>query len=108
METSMTLVSLIDRIYDILGAETKYTVYGKSPTNTTLEYPCIVIRYDNNHTRRADNGVYMKRKKYTLTVITKDIFDTTHDLLEEKLPYCRVENTFISDDLYHYKLVLYY
>jgi len=108
MATSLTLASLIDRLYDILGAETKYTVYGKAPANTTLQYPCIVIKHDNNHDRRADNQIFFKRKKYTLTVITKDILDTTYDLIEESLPYCRVENNFINDNLYHYKLVLYY
>lgn len=108
METSKTLTSLINHIYDILGSKTKYTVYGKPPGNTTLEYPCIIIRLDNSHTKRADNKIYLKRKKYTLTVITKDIFDITYDKLEEELDYCRFENQFISDNLYHYKLVLYY
>lgn len=108
METSKTLASLIDLIYDILGEKTKYTVYGKAPANTTLEYPCVVIKLDNSHTRRADDKVYMRRKRYTLTIITKDIFDTTYDLLEEELPYCRFENDWITDNLYHYKLVLYY
>lgn len=103
-----TLTDLIDTIYNVLGEDTPYTVYGKAPENTALSYPCIMIKLDNNHARRADDRPYMKLKKYTLTVITKDVFDTTYDLLEDHIPYCRFENNFISDQLYHYKLVLYY
>lgn len=103
-----TLTDLINKLYDILGENTKYTVYGKPPTNTSLSYPCIIISLDNSHTRRANDKVYMKSHKYTLTVITKDIFDDTYDLLEDNLQYCRFESKFISDNLYHYKLVLYF
>ena len=103
-----TLPDLIDKLYDILGENTKYTVYGKAPTNTRLEYPCIVIRLDNSHTRRADDLPYLKLKKYTLTIVTNDIFDTTYDLLEDSLQYCRMENNYIVDELYHYKMVLYF
>lgn len=103
-----TLPELIDKLYEILGENTKYTVYGKAPTNTTLSYPCIIIKLDTSHVRKADDVSYMKRKKYTLTLITTDILDTTYDLLEDNLPYCRFENNYISDQLYHYKLALYY
>lgn len=103
-----TLPELIDKLYEVLGENTEYTVYGKAPTNTTLSYPCIVIKLDTDHVRRADNRPYMKLKKYTLTLITSDIFDTTYDTLVDNLPYCRFENNYISDQLYHYKLVLYY
>lgn len=103
-----TLPDLIDKLYEVLGENTEYTVYGKAPTNTTLSYPCIVIKLDTDHVRRADNRPYMKLKKYTLTLITSDIFDNTYDKLVDNLPYCRFENNYISDQLYHYKLVLYY
>lgn len=103
-----SLTELIDDVYNLLGSETTYTVYGKPPENVSLSYPCIIISLDSSHTRRADDRTYMKLKKYTFTVITKDVFDTTYDLLEDHFPYCRFENNYITDELYHYKLSIYY
>lgn len=99
---------VIDYIYDTLGSDTTYKVYGRPPRNIQLEYPCVIISEDNSRVRHADNIVYIKKKKYTLTVITRDESDETYDMLEEKLKYCKYENRFISDNLYHYKLILYY
>lgn len=104
-----TLTELIGKFYDILGDNTKnYKVYGKPPTNTQLSYPCIIIQLDNSHIRKADECNYLKRKKYSITVITKDIFDTTYDDIEDGFQYCRLQNDYISDELYHYKMVLYF
>ena len=97
-----------DYICDILGSNTDYTVYVRPPRNVQLNYPCVIIAEDNSRVRHADNMIYIKKKKYTLTVITRDDSDETYDFLEENLRYCKYQNRFISDNLYHYKLILYY
>lgn len=99
---------LRDYIYEALGSETPYKVYVRPPRNTQLKYPCVIIKEDNSKVKHADDQIFMKHKKYTLTVITPDELDETYDILEETLKYCRYENQFISDNLYHYKLVIYY
>lgn len=110
MKTTPTprLYKLVDYIYDTLGSDTVYTVYGRAPRNVQLKYPCVIIKEDNSKLKHADDKRYFNMKKYSLTVVTDDESDETYDFLEKELKYCRYENNFISNNLYHYKLTLYY
>lgn len=104
-----TLPELIQHLNDILeeeGHECK--VYGQPPSNVRMVYPCIVIEENNSKIRHANNSIYKRMKHYTLTVISKDILDTTADDLEVDLAYCKYENHFVTDGLYHKKLSLYF
>lgn len=104
-----TLTELIEHLNDILEKEGhNYKVYGQPPANVRMIYPCIVIEEDNSKIRHANNKIYKRMKKYTLTVISKDILDTTADDLEYDLEYCKYENSFVTEGLYHKKLNLYF
>lgn len=91
---------------DILGSR---NVYFQPPESQQIEYPCIVYQLSNIWTVKADDAKYLKHKQYKVTIINEDPDDAAE--LAEKLldmQYCRFENTFVSDNLNHYVLTLFY
>jgi hypothetical protein len=92
-------------LYDVLRTICP-NVYYQPPENKKLKYPCIVYDLDNTPVLRADDRLYVRHKKYTVTVIDSDPYSTIPDLVLE-LPYCSHDRTFVTDNLYHYVLTLY-
>lgn len=81
----------------VLGSD---KVYFQPPASTTLTYPCIVYKRSGIKSLFGDNIPYFLAKEYTLTVIYKD---PDSDLMDKvaKLPKCKLDRTFTSDNLYH-------
>lgn len=84
------------------------TVYFQPPTGMRLSYPCIVYSKDSGDADYADNGTYRYTQRYEVTVITTD---PDCELPEEVLGHfkmCRMDRQFVTENLYHNVLVLYY
>lgn len=88
----------------ILGSR---NVYFQPPESFKLAYPCIVYERDDVWVDYADNTTYRTKKKYTVTVITKDPDSTIPDELL-KLPNCSFNRHFIVDNLNHDAFILYF
>ena len=82
-------------------------VYFQPPTGTSLSYPCIVYTLDNLDSVYADNAHYDINSRYTLTYITRDPDDENRIELV-KLPMCRFDRHYKSDNLNHYVYTIYY
>lgn len=82
----------------ILGSR---NVYFQPPESVKLKYPCIIYEFSSMETMKANNGKYIKHKKYIITAIDKDPESALPDKLIE-IPYCRFDRAFVSDNLYHY------
>lgn len=83
--------------------------YFEPPTNMQLKYPCIIYKLRGNEADFADNIRYMKRKIYTVTIITEDPDSEIPDILEEMFPYCSMDSPpFVVDGLHHYTYTLYF
>lgn len=101
MATRLELQTLLE---ELLGSR---HVYYQSPENVKMEYPAIRYKLGKISTDRANNAVYLKKKRYEIIVIAKK---PDHPVIEKllELQYCSHDRRYISDGLYHDVLTLYY
>lgn len=97
-------LDLHEMLCDILGSR---SVYFQPPESVRLVYPAIVYKLSNIRNRFADNRVYIQGDSYAITVITTD---PDSDIVRKisKLPQCRYDRDYISDNLYHTVFTLSY
>ena len=96
-------LELHETLCDVLGSR---NVYFQPPESVRMQYPCIVYRLydiDNNH---GDNLPYLQFFGYEVTLIHKDPDNTVAEALS-RLPSCRFNRFFTSENLNHYVFVLY-
>lgn len=82
-------------------------VYYDPPENLKMEYPAIRYSKSKIDSRHANDKIYKKMTRYELIVISrKPDIPVIDDLLE--LPYCSYDRHYVSDNLHHDVLTLYY
>lgn len=91
------------KLVKLLGSK---NVYFQPPTGTKLEYPCIVYNLSDANDAHAENRIYRRLYRYTLTYITKDPDDPKRDLIDD-LRYCAFDRFFTSDNLNHFVYTIY-
>lgn len=82
-------------------------VYFQPPESVKLIYPCIVYELSNEQFSHADNSLYSKRKRYSITIIDKNPDSSIPDGIE-KFKYCSFNRFFVSDNLNHFVYTIYY
>lgn len=92
-----TRLDLQTQLEAVLGSD---KVYFQPPASVVLTYPCIVYKRSGIKSRFGDNVPYFLSKEYKLTVIYRDPDSDLPDKLS-RLPKCRLDNVFTSDNLYH-------
>ncbi len=100
----MSRLKLHEILVTILGSR---HVYFQPPENIKLTYPCIVYGLSGADVRFADNKIYTRFKRYTITVIDENPDSEIPDKIAE-LPMCRFDRYFTSDNLNHYSFDLYF
>lgn len=96
-------VQLHRRLESVLGSK---AVYFQPPTGQRMSYPCIVYNLDTAYDVHANNHIYRRLYRYTMTYITKDPDDLRRDLLDD-LPYCSFNRFFAKDNLNHFVYTIY-
>lgn len=86
---------------------TNGNVYHQPPESLKMNYPCIVYERSEDYTAHADNRPYMRKMRYTVTLIDKQSVSDYLDQLMD-LPYCNYDRHFMADDLNHDVFTLYY
>ena len=81
----------------LLGSD---QVYFQPPTNTQLQYPCIIYSKDDEVTEHANNSPYTRRVRYEVTVIDPDP-DSLIPAKIAALPLCAFDRFYTSDKLNH-------
>lgn len=94
-------------LHDILK-EFSDNVYYQPPSNITLTYPCIIYNKNGKDRNYGNNAIYLGTQKYSLTVIDRDPDSIIADLLEDNLQYCAIVDNYVSDNLNHTSLTLYF
>lgn len=104
MPTNSKRLELHEILCDILESR---NVYFQPPESVKMKYPAIVYSVANINSKRADDGVYLSRRQYSVTVICKDP-DT--DLVDKvaALPLCDYDRHYTADNLNHDVFTLYY
>ena len=92
-------------LVNIIGAANR--VYFQPPSNLSMLYPCIVYKRDSAFVRHADNSPYLRKKRYTVTVIDKDPDSLIPDKVAS-LPLTAFSRHFTADNLNHDVYNVYY
>ena len=96
-------ISLHRKLEAVLGSK---NVYFQPPTGTKLAYPCIVYNLATANDVHANDHIYRRLYRFTLTYITKDPDDPKRDQIDD-LRYCAFDRYFASDNLNHYVYTIY-
>lgn len=99
-----TRIELHEILCNILGSR---NVYFQPPESVKMQYPCIVYKRSAVNTRFADNEIYMRKKRYTVTVIDKNPDGEIPDKVAS-IPMCAFDRHFTSDNLNHDVFSIYY
>lgn len=91
-------------LYDLLGSR---NCYYSPPTGKQLKYPCIVYKNEGLDSTHADNLLYVKVFRWSVTIIDED---PDSPLVEGllSLPMCSMGTPFCTEGLYHFPFTLYY
>lgn len=92
---------------ELIGLLGSRNVYYQPPESTKMEYPAIRYSKSDIESDYANNAKYSKRKRYELVVIARKPDNEVIDKLLE-LPYCSYDRHYVSDNLHHDTLTLYY
>ena len=96
-------ISLHRKLEAVLGSK---NVYFQIPTGTKLQYPCIVYNLATANDIHANDQIYKRLYRFTLTYITKDPDDPKRDAIDN-LQYCAFDRFFVNDNLNHYVYTIY-
>lgn len=99
-----TRLELHEVLCNIIGSR---NVYYQPPESIKMNYPAIVYSRNDISNKHGDDIPYMQSVSYQVTVIDKDP-DSTIVIDIAKLPYCRFNRHFTSDNLNHDVFTLYY
>ena len=80
--------------------------YFQPPSNVSMGYPCIVYELDRIVKKRADNGVYLKTRRYQVKLITKNSDDSIVDALASMV-HSEFERHYTTDTLNHFVFNIY-
>lgn len=97
-------LELQTKLEELLGSR---NVYFQPPESIKLSYPAIVYSRETIENDHANDGVYMQSLRYSITVIDANP-DSELPLKISKLPHCRNDRHFKSDNLNHYVFTLYF
>lgn len=82
-------------------------VYYQPPNGVDMSYPAIVYEMSDIQNIHANNNVYTQQHVYDVTVMDEDPDSEIVDTVS-KLPKCKFNRHFVSDNLNHTVFKLYY
>lgn len=97
-------LELQSKLEELLGVK---NVYYQPPESIKLTYPAIVYSKSRIATRKANDSTYSENTRYEVIVIDKRPDNPVIDKLLD-LPYCSYDRSYISDNLNHDALILFY
>lgn len=97
-------LDLHEMLCDILGSR---NVYYSPPASVKINYPAIVYSRSNIDNTYADDSVYKQSHLYSITII--DV-NPDSEIVEKmsRVPRCRFDRHFVSDNLNHDTFTIYY
>lgn len=83
-------------------------VYFCPPESVKLKYPCIVYSLSGVNKENANDRMYKSVNEYEVTVIDRDPESVIHHRILAHFPMCRFDRPYVSENLHHSILTLYY
>lgn len=97
-------LELQTKLEELLGNR---NVYYQPPESLKMEYPCIRYSKSDIESTHADNTSYSKHTRYEIIVIDKRPDNPVIERLLN-LQYASFDRHYVSDNLNHDVIVLYY
>lgn len=82
--------------------------YFEPPANVRMQYPCVVYSRSGIYDTRADDLKYLKRQRFSVTVIDTNPDTEWPQMILDHFPYARFDRPFSADRLAHYVISVYY
>lgn len=101
MRTWESLQELLEKLFECRH------VYYQPPDNLRMEYPAIRYSLSDIDSKYANNKMYVGMKCYDIVVIDKEPDNPIIEKLLE-LPYASFDRHYVSDNLNHDIIKLYY
>lgn len=98
-------LELHEKFCELLGTR---NVYFQPPSSVKMVYPAIVYSLGGVKPKRADNQMYLIRKRYSVTVIDKDPDADWESIMLNTFEYCEFERPYAADNLNHWQFTLYW
>jgi len=98
-------LNLHKELVDILGSS---NVYFQPPESIKLVYPCIIYERNGGETIFSGDMPYLYKKRYSVTIITKDPDSDLVDKMYMAFPECTFDRHFTLDNLNHDVFQLFY
>ena len=89
---------------EVLGSK---NVYFQPPESVKMKYPAIVYSLSRIENRNANNSVYKQNNAYDVILIDSDPENETINRIS-RLPLCRFDRYYVSNNLNHYAFTLYF
>lgn len=89
---------------EVLGSK---NVYFQPPESVKMKYPAIVYSLSRIENRNANNSVYNQNNAYDVILIDSDPENETVNRIS-RLPLCRFDRYYVSNNLNHYAFTLYF
>lgn len=102
MKSRLTLHSTL---VELLGSS---NVYYQPPESKKMEYPCIRYSVNEIDSKYANNKNYVNTKGYILTVISKKPDEEVIKKILDTLPMSSFDRHYVSDNLNHDVIKLFY
>lgn len=102
------MIKRVELQYELEAIEGVKKVFFQPPASVRLSYPCIIYKLDGMYQRHADDESYLNRRQYLVTVIDTNPDSTIAEEVIRKFKFARFDRRFVSDNLYHDIITLYY
>lgn len=83
-------------------------VYFQPPASISLSYPCVIYNIGNGDAKFANNKLYKYDYKYELIFIYKKPNNEIIEKVLNELSMCKLDRTYVVDNLNHYAFSVYY
>lgn len=103
-------IQLHSTLCEILGCPERgkeCRCYFQAPGSVSMTYPAIVYSLDDMDNKFADDGVYLTKRKYLITLIDKNPDSPLIDKLNTQA-FCKFSRHYKADNLNHYVYILYF
>ena len=79
--------------------------YYQPPETIKMTYPCIVYHLENDQTLNADNQIYNRKKRYSVTIIDRNPDSELPDQFSDIFGV-RMERHYTADNLHHFSYTI--